>query len=617
MTNSSGNISTEANIASIGYEGTTSDSSSLVDLLDYTGSTIMSTTTTTTTDYEDATSETSSLKDLLANTSTTDYEDSTIEASSLTGLLTNTSRAQDYTTDTTTTTTTTDYEDSTIEASSLTDLLTNTSRAQDYTTDTTTTTTTTDYDDNSYNNPYDFLGNVTGALNFTLSDMDSEEEEVAMIQFVTYEVLLPMVIVTGVLITTIGLIILSKPKLRVRPVNKYYMLLLGTDVAVLLVSLSRVITVNGCRLYSYGVAFYFAHFFFSIFSMFQSFTLFIILWISYDRYLALWNFKRFQEVQSRRVFRIRLCFTIVVCVCSHLKHLLTGEVMCSTDGAGGSEVLGNAGVSVNYSDHQDSKEFLEPTCENGSWILKDEVHNLDRNNPWEVLPWVARGLASLIIPIILVVVFNGGIVAGLIQRRLNNSAATPRTRGRAYSSIYITLAISTTFFVCTMPITIYIVFYAETEDCRGTYSVEVFRAVANLLMVIRHLTHSLIFSFSENFRIELGIFLTGARRKIVSAFGRRSTHGRRLSQKTPNSSRPLTAPSSRLLPKVFVVSLPDNTDERTTSDRTDSSALSSTPPRLTTFSETVPLSPTRRLPNHLDDFNHSSRPSVITLDEEI
>nr|XP_045594725.1 probable G-protein coupled receptor AH9.1 [Procambarus clarkii]XP_045594726.1 probable G-protein coupled receptor AH9.1 [Procambarus clarkii] len=383
--------------------------------------------------------------------------------------------------------------------------------------------------------------NISGALDFdSLVIGAAKEDDMSWVQIVSYEVLLPILLLLGLVINGFGIFLLTRRKLRTKPSNPYYLLLLSSDVVILVVSVSTVITLNGCRLFSYSVAIYFAHFFFTLFYILQTFTLYIILWISYDRFLALWNFKRFHDVQNRRVFRIRVIVTALLCVVIHLKHLFEVQVTCSEsrEWNGGTE---------------DPSEG----CEGGIWVINDDLHYLSRKSSWRVVLWVLRGLLVLVAPIILVLVFNGGIVAGLVHRRLHNAASTIRTRGQAYSSIYIALAISATFILCTVPATVHATFYADNiNNCRGPYSEEVFRAVANLLLIGEHLTHFLFLSFNETFRIELRTLLRAMRLSILKVYRQSrccSCYGlpRRKSPPAP------AALPSQHSPPVFIISSPD------------------------------------------------------------
>ncbi|XP_069955307.1 probable G-protein coupled receptor B0563.6 [Cherax quadricarinatus] len=421
------------------------------------------------------------------------------------------------------------------------------------------------------------LGNITGALDYSSLRIGIVSDDVTLIQRVSYEVLLPIMIVLGLVVNIFGIFLLTRRKLRSRPANSYYLMLISCDLLILVISIPTAITVNGCRLFSYSVAVYFAHIFFTFFYIIQTFTLYVILWISYDRFLALWFFKRFHEVQGRRVLRSRVLLTMSLCILMHMKHLFDVQFMCVKS----SEIV------------KEPDEW----CEGGVWIIKDDLHSLSRKNVWTHLWWVLRGLVVLVVPIILVLVFNVGIVVGLVHRRLHNTAATTRTRGQAYSSIYISLAISATFVLCTVPITVHATFYAENiVNCTGPYSEEVFRAVANLLLIGEHLTHFLFFSFNETFRSELKTYLMAGRHRVLSAFSQSCFSQRKKSTVSPATSCPSQYPGG---PPQLIISPPEGSAETNSKD-----------PREAPIHSNIPL---RNM--SLSDLDHPTKPSIRHSDQ--
>lgn len=302
---------------------------------------------------------------------------------------------------------------------------------------------------------------------------------------------------------------------------------MSCDLLVLLVWVPTAITLNGCRLSSYSVALYLFHGSNTVSYILQTFTLYLLLWVSYDRFLGLWYFKRFHEVQTRRVFRNRMVLTVVVCVATHLKHLLQVEVTCSG-----------------------SIRDVDGTCE-GVWVIDDELHYLGRHTVLEMLLWVARGLLVLAAPVVFVLTFNVGVVVGLVRRRLHNTAATPKTRRQAFAGIYIALTFSATFVVSAVPIAVYSAFYADKiHKCHGSPSEEILRAVANLLMLGEHLTHFLFLSFNETFRTELQNYVASLLRHTRDAF--RHACSRLRPQERALDVTPSAAPAQESVPSVFI-----------------------------------------------------------------
>ncbi|XP_071536829.1 uncharacterized protein [Panulirus ornatus] len=335
---------------------------------------------------------------------------------------------------------------------------------------------------------------INGALDYR-NTVRVSEDSVTGIHLVSYQVVLPVMVAAGLILNTLVLILLKTPRLLARPMNRYFLVLVSTDVLVLVLSIPTAISLNGCRISSYAEALYLVHVSYSIFYMAQAFTLYLILLITYDRFLGLWYFKRFKDVQTRRVFRSRMAVTVFLCVAMHLQHLFQVEIKCSSN-----------------TEEQDGE------CREGIWIINDCLHYLGRKTVLDNILWVLRGLVVLAVPIVLILAFNVAIIVGLVRRRLHNMASTPRSRRQAFSSIYIALAVSAAFFVCNIPISVYSAIYADkTDNCHGSFSEEIFRAVANLLMIGEHLIHFLFLSFNDSFREELQRHILSAGRRIRDA----------------------------------------------------------------------------------------------------
>lgn len=381
--------------------------------------------------------------------------------------------------------------------------------------------------------------------------LEEDDGQLDDLLYGAYRVVLPLVIVGGVLVTTLSLVVLTRPRLRATHVNTYFLLLASADLVIFVVSVATVVTLNGCELFSYAFALYFAHFFFTLFYIVQTFSMYVILWISYDRFLAVWDFKRFHEIQKPGVLRVRLVGTLLVCVLIHMKHLFEVEINCVDEA---NQVVAAPGPCGGGGDGD------------GVWVINDGLHFLYRKALWRQVFWVVRGLLVLVIPIVLVVVFNGGIVVALVCRRASSTAASVRTRGRDLSRIYTILAIAATFIACTVPSLVHATFYAENiVRCHGPYGEEVLRAVANLLLLVEHVTHFVILSFCELFWAELRRVLRSVRHslksgahKVASAPSRWLAPAAPPGPATPPPSVP-PRPDSVVSASVFVISQPEIT----------------------------------------------------------
>ncbi|XP_066981858.1 somatostatin receptor type 5-like [Macrobrachium rosenbergii] len=327
----------------------------------------------------------------------------------------------------------------------------------------------------------------------------SVPEEIWNVQHTSYMIILPIIIAIGLVLSIVSFIVLRRTKLKANHVNIYFLLLTGADFIIFTVSIPTVKSLNGCNLRSYEYALYFVHVFFTIFYVTQTISLYLILWIAYDRFLAIWNFTRFTEIQKPSVIRMRLTCTILVCILLHLEHLFDVRITCSTV-----EHCKPGNVTCELTAQQVSSEHNEHTCTDGVWFINDGLHYITEKPMWRQIYWVFYGLLVSALPIIVIVIFNLGIVVAIIAQRFKSVSSTARTQRRDLSRIYIILAISVTFVSCTVPTLVHAAFYAQNiENCHGTYSEEVFRAVAHLLLLAEHMTHFVILGFNQVFWNEL------------------------------------------------------------------------------------------------------------------
>ncbi|XP_064083440.1 uncharacterized protein LOC135199382 [Macrobrachium nipponense] len=322
-------------------------------------------------------------------------------------------------------------------------------------------------------------------------------EDIWNVQHTSYMIILPIIIAIGLFLSIVSFIVLRRTKMKATHVNIYFLLLTGADFIIFTVSIPTVKSLNGCNLRSYEYALYFVHVFFTIFYITQTISLYLILWIAYDRFLAIWNFTRFTEIQKPSVIRMRLTCTILVCILLHLEQLFDVRITCSTV-----EHCKPGNVTCELTARLVSSD--EHTCPDGVWFINDGLHYITEKPMWRQIYWAFYGLLVSALPIIVIVIFNLGIVVAIIIQRFKSLSSTARTQRRDLSRIYIILAISVTFVSCTVPTLIHAAFYAQKiENCHGTYSEEVFRAVAHLLLLAEHVTHFVILGFNQVFWSEL------------------------------------------------------------------------------------------------------------------
>ena len=261
-------------------------------------------------------------------------------------------------------------------------------------------------------------------------------------------------------------------------------------MVILLVAINVSLTFNGCYIHSYDVGRYVVHPFFTAFYVLQSFSHYTIVWLSYDRFLAVWFCHYYKQTTQPLVKRLRLIFTGLFCTVINLRHLLEVRVGCLTNGV--METVVN-----------------DTECEQGSWFVEDIVQVKDRM-VWEDGMVTTRIVLLMIVPAVLVLVFSFGIVVGMVRHRLQNKAITTHTRDQAFTAIYITLFLSFSFIIMIVTGIIFVSFY--TMRCNGTLAQEAFLIIFYFLVLGEHVIHIFFIAINRIFRDELNILFHTTKR---------------------------------------------------------------------------------------------------------
>ncbi|XP_063883944.1 uncharacterized protein LOC135112915 [Scylla paramamosain] len=329
----------------------------------------------------------------------------------------------------------------------------------------------------------------------------TDEAWIKEMKMISYLVLMPVVVVLGVTINAFGLYLLRRPRIRSLQCTMNMELLFGLNVAILLVSIGSIITIDGCELQSYALALYFAHPCFTAFYVMQLFSHYIVVWLCCDRFLALWCFKLFRQMQQPRVMRLRLILTGLLCVGLQLQYFLKVEVLCIS--------VSDEGVVVTNNTQR---------CEEGYWFLHNIYQETEDGDTGRNIMMMSIIALGLIVPVVLVLVFSVGIVVGMVHHRIQNIAATTHTLHQAYSAIYITLALALVFFINIMLTVVYAIIYTENiTSCYESSSKEVFRAATHLLVLAEHLTLTLFLAINQTIRYELRTLLHAIKGRLYNA----------------------------------------------------------------------------------------------------
>ncbi|KAG7156107.1 cysteinyl leukotriene receptor 2-like [Homarus americanus] len=311
---------------------------------------------------------------------------------------------------------------------------------------------------------------------------------------VVYRQILPIVICLGVLSNGLCVFILSRPSLRSARVNRYFLVLAVSDLLVCLFYIPVSTTITGCTFSSYAEAFYFSHFGWTLVGIAQAIGTYTILWLSLDRFIAVWWYSLYPSIQKKpNVLRNRMVVTVFLCIITHLAYMFTSTVY--------------------YCSNADETDDL---CTEGTLIVKTGYQN-HFDETWHKIYRSLFGLFIRWVPCCLLLLFNVGLVIGVMRGRVNFPATGHGTGRSGERTLVITMiAITASYILLTLPITVYIMAYATyvVNRCSEEYPKEVLRAVGNCLQLFEHVIHIVfLVGLNNGFRKELKILLHLEERK--------------------------------------------------------------------------------------------------------
>ncbi|KAK3850424.1 hypothetical protein Pcinc_042873 [Petrolisthes cinctipes] len=312
----------------------------------------------------------------------------------------------------------------------------------------------------------------------------NETVEVDLVHMVTYRRVLPFLVTLGLVTNLVALVVLCRPSLRHTKVNGYLIVLTVCDFFVCVSYIPVITTITGCVHYSYTDALYFAHFGWTLVGVFQTIGIYTILWLSLDRFMAVWMYDLYPRIQQKpHVNRNRMILTAICCLAIHVVYMIDGKAECTSD--------------VDH--HLD--------CKHGRW-LSTSGYELSYSEQWHKMYRFFFSLVIRWIPSTLLLGFNAGLVVGVARGRLSFPSASHPNAERNLVTITICITFSYIFF--SLPIVVYITAFASKLDdrCSGLHSKEILRAVGNCFQLLEHIVHVFFMAgLNSAFRKELKVFL--------------------------------------------------------------------------------------------------------------
>ncbi|XP_063850041.1 uncharacterized protein LOC135094150 [Scylla paramamosain] len=310
---------------------------------------------------------------------------------------------------------------------------------------------------------------------------------------ITYYGVLPVLVVLGVTGSVASIWVLLQPSLKKVAVNRYFLVLAAYDMALSVFYIPIVVTATGCNFLDYGSALYFAHFGWTTACTFHALGTYVIVFLSLDRFVGVWFptlFKRLQQPPFG--FLHRMVAMVVVCVGVHLPFMVDATVECE----------GFDEEEIQLSDNS--------SCPNGSWVSSDGFENSFEERWHEVYRYFYNLMVRWL-PYGLLAVFNFSLVmaVSLGKVRFPGAAATEVTkvdpatgalrsgnRRQARNServlVATVIAMTASYVVLTLPITIFLTAFAgtDTDRCSSPSPEETLRHVGNIFQLLEHVLHA-------------------------------------------------------------------------------------------------------------------------------
>ncbi|KAK7075905.1 hypothetical protein SK128_022269 [Halocaridina rubra] len=344
------------------------------------------------------------------------------------------------------------------------------------------------------------FGNGTSTNEADKDDLLDEEKFVSQMETLTiiaYQYVLPILVSLAILTNLMNILMLWKVRQQQKQQQRhaqattycYLMWLAITDMLASLSLIPALLHLERKEL-SYGWAYYYAHFEISVINALTSASVYIVVGLSVDRFIAVCHPRRYRTVSAPRLAVFRIALSLIIPIFIYMPHFFYQEVVCANTGMGW-------------------------TYKNNEAIIGDSWY------VWEVIV----ELCHRMIPATILAILNLCIIITfkkVTERRKsitnNKDVITPNehsSEGKHEESarnqqerrlVNLLVAIVTTFLLTHLPAAV-----LALNDTAGTnlgsFNHEVFRAVANCLEV---------FGFSLNFVLYF-FFVNGMRQVLIDA----------------------------------------------------------------------------------------------------
>ncbi|XP_050689128.1 uncharacterized protein LOC126981726 [Eriocheir sinensis] len=325
---------------------------------------------------------------------------------------------------------------------------------------------------------------------------------------VTYQIILPILVVAGIVGSVVSILVLIQSNLKKAIGNRYFLALSCCDLCLSISYIIIAVTACGCDFEWYSSAWFFAHFGWSVTCTFHALGTYIVIFMSLDRFVGVW-FPPTYKILTQPPYDItkRLVFAVVLCFGLHVPYMVDAEVLC---------VDPSVNKTMTYVVH------AKDNCTSDIYNTNDGFQKSFKE-PWHEVYRYIYNLLVRWLPCALLIVLNFGLVLAVVIGRVKLprsrdevKAKVSKLESRAKRQLKINkqekvlvataIAMTASYVVMTMPITIFLTGYAKSNDNRCTESspAETLRHVGNIAQILEHVLHGVyLLLINPSFRQEL------------------------------------------------------------------------------------------------------------------
>ncbi|CAL4131811.1 unnamed protein product, partial [Meganyctiphanes norvegica] len=348
-----------------------------------------------------------------------------------------------------------------------------------------------------------------------------DEEDIVDLMKMFYYKFMPIITLIGLFTNGFCIIVLSQRQFRQKQVNRYFLVLSIMEFLVCCSVIPLMLSNNGCYFLRFTTAYYYAHLGWPATEALQMISFYIIICISYDRFIAAYFPYKYKATQTFRVCKIRILVIILVSFLFHLPLMCLGRVH-ENPHSSSVEILGNrsehthSNIVNNFHDEHNHAYWVndKKSGHNSTHYvhhygnnLIQYVHDAYRERGQSISFRVYEAIKMTVdtwIPSTLLLGLNIALVVRIIRRH-HVGIGQHMTSNTVIinTSIVIMAAL---YFILSLPVTIYTVaMNGHLKDkCHGTYKVEMFRGVGNTMKLFQNITLIIfIFILNKNFKNDI------------------------------------------------------------------------------------------------------------------